>query len=336
VPASPPEPPRPSEPPRRSEPLRLAFVGQSTYFRVCVPPPGTPGLETTFIEYRQGLDPRPMRAALDAFAPDAVVVFRPEIVPAGVLADVPAPVVGFLTEPIPRRAGHDAASHPDLEKRARDLAALDPHNVDRIVTFDPLTVPAADQVMPVWRSLPIPVSDALYRDPAPMPARPRLLFVGRSTAYRESFLRPVEREFDLLHVAFGAGAEMLAELMASHDVTLNLHNEPYPSFENRVCLHLAAGHLVISEPLSPSHGLEAGLDHLEVATPDEMLEAVRDVMARPHAYDRMRALGRRKAEAYRASVAFPRLASDLSADVAAFGSDRPGGRQAAERLAAAA
>lgn len=44
---------------------------------------------------------------------------------------------------------------------------------------------------------------------------------------------------------------------------MNIHNEPYPTFENRVFLHLAAGQLVISEPLDPGHGLEAGHDYLE-------------------------------------------------------------------------
>jgi hypothetical protein len=176
--------------------------------------------------------------------------------------------------------------------------------------------------MPVWRSLPLPVSDALFAEPDPMPSPPRMLFVGRSTPYRESFLGPVKERFDLLHVAFGADADALATLMRRHDVTLNLHNEPYPSFENRVCLHLAAGHLVVSEPLSPSHGLEAGIDHVEVDTPEAMVAALEDVAARPAAYDRMRRLGRMKAEAYRASVVFPRLAEDLLTDVAAFGSDR--------------
>ena len=297
--------------------MRLAFVGQSTYFRACAPP------DADFLEFRQGVDPVPVRAALEELAPDVVVVFRPEIVPEGALADLDALVLGFLTEPIPRRAGHgDQASHPDLVKRARDLSLLDPGNVDRIVTFDPMTTAAADQVMPVWRSVPIPVSDAVFRDVRPMGDPPGMLFVGRSTPYRESFLGPVKREFDLLHVAFGAGADLLAELMAEHEVTLNLHNEPYPSFENRVCLHLAAGHLVISEPLSPSHGLEPGIDHLEVASPEAMVDALRDVVARPRAYDRMRVLGRRKAEAYRASEVFPRLARDLLADVRAFGTHR--------------
>jgi hypothetical protein len=276
-------------------PLRLAFVGQSTYFRACVPTGEHPGLTTTFVEHRQGVPAGPVRAALDAFAPDAVVVFRPEVLEPGALADLPVPVVGFLTEPIPRRE-HGEASHPDLVKRARDLARLDPANVDRIVTFDPLTVPAADQVMPVWRSLPIPVADRLFRPRRPLARPPGVLFVGRSTPHRESFLAPAKRAVDLLHVAFGAGVEDLERLLDEHQVCINLHNEPYPSFENRVCLHLAAAHLVVSEPLSPTHGLEPGVDHLEVATPDELVATLEAVAADPDAYEPLRARGRQQAE----------------------------------------
>ena len=46
---------------------------------------------------------------------------------------------------------------------AARLRGLDRDNVDRIVSFDPLIVPTADEFMPVWRSLPIPVADRLYR-----------------------------------------------------------------------------------------------------------------------------------------------------------------------------
>lgn len=302
--------------------LRVAFVGQSTFFRACVPPERTDALTTTFIEFRQDVDPRPMRAAVDAFAPDVVVVFRPEIVPAGILHDVRAPIVGFLTEPMPRREAGGAA-HPDLVKRARDLEALDPGNVDRIVSFDPLIVGAADPIMPVWRSLPIPVADRLFRPPATIEGAPQLLFVGRSTPHRETFLTPAKREFDLLHLAFGAGVDELDRLMATHQVGINLHNEPYPSFENRVCLHLAAGHLVVSEPLSPSHGLEPGVDHVEVRTPDELVAALRQLVADPAAYRALQVAGRHKAEDYRASTAFARLARDLIIDVRARGSQRP-------------
>ena len=55
-----------------------------------------------------------------------------------------APVLGFLTEPVPRSL--DDKPHPDLAKRARDLEKLDPGNVDRLVSFDPMIVPVAEQL----------------------------------------------------------------------------------------------------------------------------------------------------------------------------------------------
>lgn len=255
-----------------------------------------------------------MRMQLDAFGPDVIVVWRPETLPRGTFADLSAiPRLGFLTEPVPRTLS--GKPHPDLAKRARDLQKLDPANVDRIVSFDPFIAPVADQVMPVWRSLPIPVADHLFRPPRKATQEPDLLFVGRSTAHRETFLQPVKREFDLLHVAFGAGAEGLQRLLDEHDTAINLHNEPYPSFENRVCLHLAAGHLVITEPLSPTHGLDPGRDYLEVTSPDELVATLRRLRENPAEADAVRIRGRMKAEAYRASTVFQRLVDDLLADL---------------------
>jgi hypothetical protein len=284
---------------------RVAFVGQSTFFRACVPPEHGDRLETTFIEFREGRDPSPMRSALDRYDPDAVVVFRPEILPPGILTDVAAPILGFLTEPVPRTVS--GRPHPDLAKRGRDLERLDPRNIDRLVSFDPLIAPVAERVFPIWRSLAIPVADRLFRSPGTLAVPLRLVFVGRSTPHRETFLRPVKAAYDLLHVAFGAGVDELEVLLADHDVTLNLHNEPYPSFENRVCLHLAAGHLVISETLSPRHGLEPGVDYLEITTPPELLSTLRTIESEPERFEAIRRSGRAKAEQFRASTVFAEL-----------------------------
>jgi hypothetical protein len=293
---------------------RVAFVGQSTFFRACVPDEHGELVETTFIEFREGKDPAPMRVELDRLAPDAVVVFRPETLPTGALADVPAPVLGFLTEPVPRTL--TGQPHHDLAKRGRDLERLDRANVDRLVSFDPLIAPVAERVFPVWRSLPIPVSDRLFMDPGPLRGpEPRMVFVGRSTPHREAFLRPVKDFYDILHVAFGAGVDELDNLLRDHDVTINLHNEPYPSFENRVCLHLAAGHLVISEPLSPRHGLEPGRDYLEIDTPEDLLRTIWEAQRHHERTDAIRRSGRMKAEAFRASTVFGELVDDLLAEV---------------------
>jgi hypothetical protein len=315
-----PEPPFPTAP--DGAPPRLAFVGQQTFFRACAMDEDSARITTTFIEFREGRDPALMRAQLDAFAPHAVVVFRPETLPRGILADVPAPVVGFLTEPISRSTDDGQALHWDLEKRRRDVARLDPANVDRLVSFDPLIVPTVDPVMEVWRSLPIPVSDHLYRPVTRHAGPPRMLFVGRSTVHRERWLRDVKHRFDALHVAFGIQAAELERLLERHEITFNVHNEPYPSFENRVLLHLAAGHLVISEPLSPTHGLEPGFDYLEVETPAALTAAAAAAHEDPESVRLIRLRGRQKAEQVRASRVYPALIRDLFADLEAFGTHR--------------
>jgi hypothetical protein len=313
--------PTPYPTPPDGAPLRLAFVGQQTYFRACAMDEDSARAKTTFIDYRTGRDPELMRAQLEAFAPHAVLLFRPETVPPGLLADLPVPVLGFLTEPI-SRSTEGGALHWDLEDRRRAVAAMDRANVDRLVSFDPLIVPTVDEVMEVWRSLPIPVADRLYRPVRRVNGVPRMLFVGRSTVHRERFLLDVKHRFDCLHVAFGIQVDELERLLDSHQITFNIHNEPYPSFENRVLLHLAAGHLVISEPLSPTHGLEPGFDYLEVRHPEDLLAVATEARAFPDAFHRIRVRGRQKAERFRASRVWPALVRDLFADVAAFGTHR--------------
>jgi hypothetical protein len=309
-------------PPRPGDPLRLAFVGQQTFFEVCALQERSARAVTTFVEFRQGADAEAMRSALDAFAPHAVVVFRPEIVPAGAFDGLRAATIGFLTEPIPRTTGRRA--HPDLRRRRADLRAADPGNFDRVIAFDPLIVPTAEAFLPVWRALPIPVADRVYAPVRRPDGPPRLGFVGRSTPHRERFLERPKHELDVLHVAFGLHGAELDAFMKQIDVAVNLHNEPYPSFENRVCLHLAAGHLVVSETLSPTHGLEPGIDYLEFSEPDELLVSLRTAHRHPETYHRVRVRGRRKAEQYRASIVWPRLVEDCFADLDAFGSNRRG------------
>ena len=306
--------------PRPGAALRLVFVGQTTFFEACALEEQSARLRTAFVEFRAGADADAMLARVRSLAPHVVVVFRPEILPPGVFSDLRAAVLGFVTEPVPRSGGRLA--HPDLRRRREDLARMDPGNVDRLVTFDPLIVPTADEFMRVWRSLPLPVADRFYAPVRPDSGRPSVLFVGRSTDHRERFLAHPKAEMDVVHAAFGVAAKELADLLARHPIAVNLHNEPYPSFENRVCLHLAAGQLVVSETLSPTHGLEPDIDYVEIGDPLELLRVLRAAVRFPHAYERVRIRGRRKAEAFRASHVYPRLVDDLIADVRAFGTER--------------
>jgi len=318
--------------PSAGERLRLAFVGQRTYFEACALGEEERAIETRYIDFRYDANPRALMAALEDFGPHVVIVFRPEIVPAGLFAALDAAALGFLTEPIPRTGGDP---HHDLAHRLGELEGTDASNFDRFVSFDPLIADTAQRVLPIWRSLPLPVADRFFAPVRRIDATPRVVFVGRSTPYRERFLLPSKHEYDLLHLAFGVDADRLVEVMSSHDVGINLHNEEYPSFENRICLHLAAGHLVLSEPLSPEHGLEPGLDYVELRSPGQLQHLIEMLRRFPNMYHRVRVRGRHKAEDFRASRVYPRLVADLLADIAAFGTDRgtPRAPAAGERMA---
>lgn len=306
------------------EPARFAFVGQSTYFTACALEHPQSWAVPRFFEFRAGGDIEKLRSSLAEFDPHIILVFRPELTPPGMLHEFPAVTVGYLTEPLPRTKRR---AHRDLRRRLEYLEPVDPSNFDRIVSFDPVMVTGASKYVDVWRSIPIPVADSLYVDEVKVGrVDDQPLFIGRSTKHRERLLEPVKHVRDILHIAHGVDGEALKETLAKTSISINLHNEAYPSFENRVAIHLAAGHLLITEPLSPTHGLEAGIDYIEVETPEQLHEAVRAAMREPAAFLRMRERGRTKAELFRASHVYPHLIHDLYRDVATFG---PGRRERA-------
>jgi hypothetical protein len=301
--------------------LRVAFVGQAVYFRQCALELPADGLDPVFLDFRAAAPPEPLLARLEELDPDVVLVFRPEIIPPRLLDGLRALTIGYLTEPLPRTGEND---HPDLRARMWWLEQVDRGNFDRIVSFDPLIAETAESVLPVWRSLPIPVADSLFMDVRERGRPPRLLFVGRSTEHREELLAPVKRAHAIAHIGHGLFGEQLLRFLRRADVQLNLHNNPYPSFENRVCVALAAGHLVISEPLSPRHELSPGIDYLEAGTAEELLALIDRLALEPDAFADVQAAGRRQAERFRASRVYPELVRDALADVAARGGRRSG------------
>jgi hypothetical protein len=306
---------------RAGEDLRVVFVGQTAYFEACALDRDLPGISTAFVDFRSGADECTMLSRVESCSPHVVIMFRPELVPAGLFGCLDAITVGYLTEPIPRGVG---STHPDLKRRLQDLKAIDRDNFDRIISFDPLIQEVAAQAgAKVWRSVPLPVADSYFIEHAPTATGGRAIFTGRSTEHREHCLMPAKHMFDVVHVVHGMWGESFKRLVDDSDIGINIHNEPYLSFENRVPAYLAAGLLVVTEPLSPTHGLEPGIDYVEIRTPDDLLGILDTARRYPDAYLRTRIRGRAKAEYFRASTVYPRLLADIINDVRAFGRGRP-------------
>jgi hypothetical protein len=145
--------------------------------------------------------------------------------------------------------------------------------------------------------------------------------VGRSTAYREDVVTLAKHSHDVVHYSHGLFGEALREALVATDVGIAVSAEPGGGIPAQALLHLAAGQLLVSEPLAPSHGLEPGIDFLEFEGSTGLNNLLVQLRLRPEAFERVRIRGRLKAEQHRASRVWPRIVGDLLQDIRAFGAN---------------
>jgi hypothetical protein len=257
-----------------------------------------------------------------------IIVFGPENIPQGLLKDVNAVRLGWFTEPIARiltMAELERVHTPDetksraqldLERRLMNVRTCDFHQFDYLISHDPLQVPTLELFAPIWRSIPLPVDDRFYRIPAPMRTNPTIGFIGSSTPYREQFLGVLKHDYDLRHFAHGLFGDRLLDQLNDLDIAVNLHNQEISNFENRVSLHLAQGHLLLSQPLLPMNGLEPDRDFIEFGNPEELANIVSEIYNYPRAHELTRQRGRLKAELFRASTVYEKILRELRTEQA--------------------
>jgi len=292
-------------------PIKVAFIGQAVFFAQCLPTQEVPGFVFAFHDFRAGKNPGPLRQWLESWAPDVLVMFRPEIVPPATFHGLRAVRIGYLTEPLPR--GEARTAHPDLRQRLNWLKEMDPANFDLIVSYDPLIAATASEVFPVWQSQPLPVADFLFGEPQTVHGDEPVLLIGRPTPARERWLAQLRPHREIRHIGHGLHGEALAKVLKNNPIHINLHNNPYPTFENRVAIALAAGQLVISEPLSPDHGLRHEKELVIVDDPAELPALSERLRDEPQHFSALSRAGRAAAEQFRASVVFKRLVEEALA-----------------------
>ena len=258
-----------------------------------------------------GADPERLLHAVARIAPSVTVVFDPTCLPAETLRRLPGATLGILVGDLPRE--------PDPTLRAAADA------LDRVLSFRPRLTGRAVGSTRLWRAVPPPVSDLMFGTVQPLHGRPRVMTVGRATPYREQLLLGAMHHHDLLQVVHGVGGEALTELLSDCDVGVYVPPERKSAVGAQVSLHLAAGQLLLAHELDPEHGLERGLDYLDFGSAAELVWMLDRLDRFPEMYQRIRVRGRMKAEAFRASRLFARLAHDLLLDVAAFGAERRAG-----------
>jgi hypothetical protein len=276
-----------------------------------------------FVEHPAGASADELLAAVRATEPDVIVAFAPQDVPGDALAETGALTLAVVTEAF--APGVEDVWRPDAE--LPPAPAL-PAGYDRVLTTDPLLARAAG----AWRSMPLPVDDARFADAPSDDHELRAIFAGEQTPWRSFWLGEAAEHYGLLQLSAdeigGAGFA---------DATVGLclrETREQPGFPPTALLHLAAGHLLITEPLRPARGLEPGLDHLEVREPIELMHLLHQVRKRPAAFEHVRLRGHARMEMFRASAIWPRVLADLAADVAAYGRTAGAGAGAAPGVSA--
>jgi hypothetical protein len=249
-------------------------------------------LEASFIEQRFGYMPSRVLARIAEHAPQIVVVFGVATLPSATVGAIDVPVVAWDVAP-DRPPGFER--HPDLPFRRPEFVAAQATPSDYAHVVD----------------RPLPVADERFASVRRAAGIPRALVIGHSSERLERLLVDSKHRHELMHIAAGLSGAALTATLAGAEVAINVRDDDAPGFGARAALYLAAGLLLISEPLRPSGRLRAGTDHLEIRSSDELVELLGRVRADPDAFTEIRVAGRQAAEAFRASRVYPELLTPL-------------------------
>jgi glycosyltransferase involved in cell wall biosynthesis len=279
-----------TETPRAVTPLRpfhgpVIFAGQPEYYR-SVHYDATSGGGHFAFPFTSA-DPSRLRE-LPEFAKASgartCIIFRPEwLCPyPETFAELKAQgvsVIGYSTEPVPQSW---PTAHSDQLRRLETLKKALRLDYDLLIHFDStslgfLTSLGFGRII----AHPLPVSRGLFF-PEDCARDFDVCFLGKSTPHREAMLAPLKMRFEVIHVAHGLRDEDARVLMNRSKLVLNLHNEAYPNFENRVVQALFCARPVVSETLTGDN-LVAGRDYTPADSPEALFRVIRELLDAPEA-----------------------------------------------------
>jgi hypothetical protein len=277
--------------------LKLAFVGQHEYFL----PMYDEDVDDLYITRRfaavfdqssnNEVTPATMPDLME-FDPDVAIFFRVECFSNSLLSRLKGMKIAISTEPFPKYIDDSFHYTSDSIRRFKSFLKIAQLGFDYIFHYDATSLRFLEQ-MGVRLSGPfmLPVATATWRGEAPSHPDWDVIFVGRSTIHREMHFGPLKRDLRFLHISHGVvGKEALAFYSRSR-IGLNVHSEPELAWEPRVQQLMAAGILVVSEPISPNDLLLPGEHYLEVRSPWETYQTCLGILESPEKFEIVRRAG---------------------------------------------
>jgi hypothetical protein len=280
----------------RNRATKLAFVGQKEYFRFHFENDLDGFYEVKKFQWRSDA-PVDYYEDVIAFKPDLTVIFRAELVPAGLFTRLSVTKIAISSEPMPKIIEGNLMHTADSLRRFELFKTIFERRLDYIFHYDRSSESFfQSQGVQLSGFIPLPIATRTLKPVSTVASRD-ILFFGRSTPHREEFLGMLKRDYDILHIAHGfPGPNGVIEkdflpVISNFRVALNIHAENELSWEPRMQQMMACGILVVSEPISPNSYLVAGRDYLCVTSPAELNETCREVLSNPKKFAHIRDSG---------------------------------------------
>lgn len=308
---------------------RVCFLGRTSNSLPHILSSETKFITPFYIDLEKTDDLKTVISSLDSFDPDYLIVLDPLNAPAEVIehhkcfkiAYVNSRVTEFVSPTKTSQIHPLMQPDPDLsdaiqseyqtalliEKESTNSMNLERYNIIATSTLN-FKSPMFTSIM--WCSIPIPIDDRLFSAVKSVKFPPQFVYVENNTLYSTSYRDCLSEISEVLVIPGGYTDQSLTRTLDT-DVFLNINRYPHQFLNERVPLHLAAGVLVISEPLHPTHGLEPNVDFLEIENPIDFCMILEELTNFPESVQRIRNSGRRKAEYFRASAVYEKLIREI-------------------------
>lgn len=295
---------------------RIAFLGQSRYFLSSAFVGKNSHISGIFVDIardgeRTQLDEENIVSQLEDFAPDFIVYFRPETYPqfTKFLFNLwGLPTIGFLTEPVTSKSKINVDNI--LERRNHLLENVSRCEVDYWISYSLDLADFISTKIKIGSVQPLPVNDELFRKPLPQIKMDdqKVVFVGRLNPYRISYLDPIKQKYNPFILDNGLDLSEVGEYFKNNFVIgINIHVGSIVSFENRVLTHMAQGHLVLSQILSPDFGILPGCEYLGFESPNDLIQTLRLCEENPNWANWIRLRGALYSQKFKASSQWKRI-----------------------------
>jgi hypothetical protein len=235
--------------------------------------------------------------SLVEFDADINIFFRGELIPEEVLHSLNGLRVNLSSEPFPKIIDSNSIVYTeDSLSRFEFFLRIFNRPFDYIFHYDEISKSFFEnQGIDLSGYFPFPIATEIIK-PGESIKKWDMFFSGRSTPHRDKFFGPLKRDFNFLHINHGVAGPDLLDFIHQCRVTLNVHAENEISWEPRTQFLIAAGSLLISEPLSPTCPLRPGIDFIEVNDPWKMYETCEQIITNYNTYKHIAENGRKRIE----------------------------------------